>query len=547
MATYISGSPKPRHGNCTHFSVAFGQIFGAAGPNPRPPRRSGRTALRSLGVPALAAMLAAASSGCTVGPDFVPPPAPSATRYTSPAEATASDADAGPVGSRQTVTLGERVSAEWWTLFRSPEIDTLIKEAIAGSPTLESATARLTEAQEAVAAASGALYPQVDVSASVTRQKLNTSSFGLKPGSVSLPPNFNVYQVGPTVSYALDIFGGTRRQIEQKTASADVQRYQLDAAYQTLTGNIVTQAVQVAAARAQLQAIHDILDLDRQNLDLVRKARQAGSVPDTDVVTAQSQLATDETLPPGPAQQLDMAKHALAVLLGRTPGEWSPPDFDLASLTLPGQLPVSLPSQLVHQRPDILAAEAQLHVASAQIGIATAELYPAVTLSGSAGAAALDPGHLFNPAGLVWSIAAGLTEPVFDGGTRQADRRAAVAAFKASAADYRQTVLQAFSQVADILQALSHDAQLLAAQRQALDMASESIRLQRINYSQGGVGLLNLLDAQHQYQQALLGYVRAEVQRYQDTIQLLLAMGGGWWDANLTEAENNPAGRSAND
>ena len=449
----------------------------------------------------------------------------------------------------QTVALGERVTAEWWTLFHSPVIDGLVKEAIASSPTIDSAAARLTAAQEAVTAASGALYPQVGVSASVTRGKLNAASFGLNPNQTPLPPNYNAYQLGPTVSYALDVFGVTRRQIEAKAASADVQRYQLDAAYQTLTGNIVTQALQVAALRAQLQAVRDVLDLDRQNLDLVRTERRAGSVPDTDVVSAQSQLASDETLLPGPEQQLDVAKHALAVLLGRAPGDWSPPDLDLTSLTLPGLLPVSLPSELVHQRPDILAAEAQIHVASAQIGVATAQLYPAITLSGSVGAAALDAGHLFNPANLAWSIAAGLTEPVFDGGMRQAERRAALAEFKASAADYRQTVLQAFGQVADTMQALSHDAQLLAGQRQALDVASESVRLQRLSYSGGGSAILPLLDAQRQYQQARLGYVRAEAQRYQDTAQLLVAMGGGWWSTRLASADDraDPAGSPSHD
>jgi NodT family efflux transporter outer membrane factor (OMF) lipoprotein len=460
-------------------------------------------------------------------------------RYTAPGETPVRETVPEPAASTQTVALGEGVTAEWWTLFRSPEIDALVKEAIAGSPTLESATARLTAAREAVSAASGALYPQVDFSASVTRGNINAASFGLNPDFARLPPNYNAYQLGPTVSYALDIFGGIRRQIEGKAASADIQRYQLCAAYQILTGNAATQAMQIAAVRAQLQAIHDILDLDRRNLDLVRTQRQAGSVPDTDVVSAQSQLAADETLLPGPQQQLDMAKHALAVLLGRAPGDWSPPDFDLGKMTLPGQLPISLPSELVRRRPDILAAEAQLHVASAQIGVATAQLYPSITLSGGVGAAALNPGHLFNPSGLMWSIAAGLTEPVFDGGMREADRRTALAEFKASAADYRQTVLQAFGQVADVLQALRHDAQLLAAQQHAVDLATESVRLQRIRYSGGGAGILELLDAQRQYQQAQLGYVRAEAQRYQDTIQLLAAMGGGWWGTNLATTDDN--------
>jgi NodT family efflux transporter outer membrane factor (OMF) lipoprotein len=496
--------------------------------------------VRNWGSPVIVALLVAASSGCTVGPDFAPPKEPSTHRYTPPGETPVSDASAS--SPKQTIALGEKVTANWWNLFRSPEIDTLVKQAIVGSPTLESAKARLTEAQEMVAATSGALYPQVSFDASVARERLSATTFGLKPGAFPLPPNFNVYQVGPTVSYALDIFGGTRRQIEEQSALADFQGYQLSAAYLTLTGNSVTQAIQVATIRAQLKAIDDILETDRQNLDLVRTELQAGSVPDTDVVTAESQLAADETLLPGPDQQLSAAKHALAVLIGRAPGDWSPPDLDLAALTLPEKLPVSFPSELVHQRPDILAAEAQLHAASAQIGVATAQLYPSITLSGSVGAAALDPGHLFNPSALVWSIAAGLAQPLFDGGTRKAERRAALAAFKASAADYQQTVLQAFGQVADILQALTHDANLLTAQQHALDLASESVRLQRISYAGGNTGLLNLLDAQRQYQQALLGYVRAEAQRYQDTIQLLVAMGGGWWNANLDATLNGQSG-----
>lgn len=295
----------------------------------------------------------------------------------------------------------------------------------------------------------------------------------------------------------------------------------------------------MATIRGLRKAVSDTLDIDRQNLSLVRRERQAGTVPDTDVVTAASQLATDETQLPGLDQQLSVARHALAVLLGRAPGNWSPPDFDLAALTLPSRLPVSLPCELVHQRPDIQAAEAQLHAASAQIGIATAQLYPSITLSSGIGAAGLDPGHLFSPSGLVWSIAAGLTQPIFDGGTRRAERRAALASFKASAADYQQTVLRAFGQVADILQALTHDANLLGAEQHAVDMASEAVRLQRINYANGGTGILSLLDTQRQYQRARLGYVRAEAQRYQDTIQLFVAMGGGWWGTDLAAANTN--------
>lgn len=472
-------------------------------------------------------------AGCTVGPDFKRPDAPSTERYLPAAEAsTKAVAPATP-----SAVLGAKVTADWWTLFRSPVIDALVKDAIAGSPTLDSAKARLSSAREAIAEASAALYPQVSFNASVTRERRSGSEFGLS--SVSLPPNFNVFQLGPTASYDLDLFGGTRRQIEERESEADFQRDQLDAAYVTLTGNTATEAIALADASAELRAIDDIIGLDQQNLALVRAERAAGTKPDTDVVTAETQLATDETLQPGPAQALSVARHALAELLGRTPGDWAPPDIDLASLILPGELPVSLPSELVRQRPDILATEAQLHAASARIGVATAQLYPSITLSGGAGVAALDPGHLFNPASLVWSVAAGLTQPIFDGGLREAERRAALDDFKATAADYRETVLQAFQQVADILQALDHDAKLLVAQQHALDLATESVRLQRRSYSSGTTDILELLDAQRQYQQARLGYVRADAQHFRDAIQLLVAMGGGWWDAGIAVAPND--------
>ena len=483
------------------------------------------------------AMLGMAVAGCTLGPDFEAPQPPSVTRYTSPGETTAPGPDATKGVPTQAIAIGERVAANWWTLFRSSKLDLLVKQAIAGNLTLESAKARLAQAREAIAVASSALYPQIGLSADVTEAKQSASAFGLSPDTVPLPPSYNLFQVGPTASYTPDLFGQTHRRIEQQVALAEYQSDQLDAAYLTLTGNTVSQALRAAAVRSQLKALNDILDLDRQNVELVRKQRQTGTVPDSDVIVAESQLAADETLKPGLEQQLSVAKHALGVLIGRAPGNWSPPDFDLAAFILPHRLPGSIPSQLVHQRPDIQAAEAQLHAASAQIGIATAQLYPSITLSAGISANSLNGGQLFSPGGLVWSVAAGLAQPIFDGGMREAERRAALAAFKEAAADYQQTVLQAFGQVADILQALKHDTDLLAAQTHALSMASEAVRLQRINYGSGGSGVIGLLDAQRQYQQAQLGYVRAEAQRYQDTVQLLVAMGGGWWDQKLASTE----------
>jgi NodT family efflux transporter outer membrane factor (OMF) lipoprotein len=489
--------------------------------------------------PLIATLLALAAAGCrTVGPNFTPPPAPTTAHYTSPGERTAPDPDAGSAPT-QTVALGEKVTADWWTLFRSPDLDGLVKQAIAGSPTLDGAKARLAEAHEGVIEARSALYPQIGFNASIAGEKQSAAMFGLQPDAFPLPSSYELFQFGPSASYTLDLFGGTRRRIEQQAALADFQSDQLDAAYLSLTGDTVTQAIEVASVRAQLKAVSDILDIDQQNLDLVRTERRAGTVPDSDVVRAESQLAADKTLRPGLDQQLSVAKHALAVLTGRAPGDWSPPDFDLTALTLPSELPVSLPSDLVRQRPDILAAESLLHASSARIGIATAQLYPEITLSAGLSASSLNGGALFDPSGLVWSIAGGLTQPIFDGGRRKAQQRAALADFKASAADYRQTVLLSFGQVADVMQSLTHDAELLASQQRALELASESERLQRINYGAGGVGLIDLLDAQRQYQQARLGYVRAQAQRYQDTIQLLVAMGGGWWDAKLTVTDND--------
>ncbi|HSZ52753.1 MAG TPA: efflux transporter outer membrane subunit [Caulobacteraceae bacterium] len=480
-------------------------------------------------------LLATAATGCVVGPNFKPPAAPTQTRYLPPTERSPSAPPGQAAPPAQTIELGAEVTADWWTLFQSPPMDSLVRQAIAGSPTLDSARARLAEANETVRSARSALSPQVGFTASEGEEKYSASAFGLAPNIFPLPSHFNLFQLGPSASYHIDAFGGVHRQIEAQTALADYQRDQLDAAYLTLTGETVSQALQVAAARAQIQAASEIVALDKQNLDLVRRSREAGEAPDSDVVLSESQLAADETLSPPLEQELDVARHALAVLTGRAPSDWSPPDFDLDALTLPQALPVSLPSEFVHHRPDIMAAEAQLHAASAQIGVATARLYPDINLNAGITAASLNAGGLFDSSGLVWSVAAGLTQPIFDGGMRRAERRAALDEFKASAADYRQTVLRAFEDVADILRALDHDSALLAAQQRALASATESVRLQQINYQGGGTGLLALVDAQRQYQQARLGYARALAARYQDTARLLMAMGGGWWGAHLAE------------
>jgi outer membrane protein TolC len=266
-------------------------------------RNVSRSAVRIV-----AAVLIMAVAGCTVGPDFEAPKPPSVTRYTSPGEATVPGPDATKAVPTQAIALGARVAANWWTLFRSPKLDLLVKQAIAGNLTLESAKARLAEAREAIAVATSALYPQIGLNAGATEQKQSADAFGLTPNVAPLPSSFNLFQVGPTASYTPDLFGQTHRRIEQQVALAEYQSDQLDVAYLTLTGNTVSQALRAAAARSQLKALNDILDIDRQNVELVRKQRQAGTVPDSDVIVAESQLAADETMQPGLEQQLKLSR-----------------------------------------------------------------------------------------------------------------------------------------------------------------------------------------------------------------------------------------------
>ncbi len=494
----------------------------------------------------LAAVAAVAVlAGCAVGPDFVRPAAPTVGRYT--AAATPGTFAPGGDEPEQRIAVGDSISAEWWELFHSPPLAEAVRLAIDGNQTLAAAEATLAQAQEAVAQARAAFYPQINFTGSVSRQQRNSA-----PSRGSTSSIFNLYTLGPNVSYSPDVFGGTRRQVEQAAAQAESQGRQLAAAYLALTGNVVSQAITIAGTRLEIAAQEEIINDDQKNLDLVRTKLEAGKAAETDVLTAETQLATDQAQLPPLAQQLSAAQHAFSVLLGRFPAEWSPPDFELTALTLPGELPLTLPSELVHQRPDILAVEASLHAASAAIGVATAQMYPSINLSASVGQEALTAGTLFAGSSTIWSLASGVTAPIFEGGALVAQRRGAVDAYQAALATYRQTVLQAFGQVADVLEALAHDADLVADQRHALSVADRSRALQRLSYAEGKTDVLNLLDAERLYQQARLGYTRAETERYEDTTQLFVAMGGGWWKAtdataarlNGTAVQRRPEDRS---
>ena len=462
--------------------------------------------------------------GCTLGPDFEQPKAPDTKGYTE--EGIPETRVPNAKEPEQRFVLGKKVTGDWWQLFHAKRLNEVLEQSIAGSPTLVAATATLAQASENIVIARGALYPQVDFTAGYSRQRVNFAAVGInQPG-----PIINLFSIGPTVSYALDPFGGNRRRVEQQEALTEFQDYQLDAAYLTLTGNAATQALNIASAREQIKVVNSIIQDDDENLRLIRTELQAGEATQLDVQSAISQLTSDRTLLPPLYQQVSVARHALAILLGRLPADWVAPDFDLEEFTLPPVLPVSLPSELVRQRPDILASEAQLHAASASIGVATAQLYPNINLSGSFVQEAIKTSTLFDPTSSIWNVGAQLLAPVFHGGELEAQKRASVDAFDAALANYKQTVLTGFDQVADVMQALAHDTQELEEQRLALEAADERLRLTRTTYQYGNVGVLQVLDSQRGVEQSRLGYVRAEAQRLLDTVQFLTAMGGGWWD-----------------
>lgn len=477
--------------------------------------------------------LLALCCACTVGPNFLRPAAPAAPAYTPDAKAEQGAGD-------QHIAMGQKITGDWWTLYRSDPLNAVLEQAIAGNRSLAGAQATLVAAQEAVIQARGGLYPQVDLGAGATRQHINGAEFGLKNLPPGFPPYSNLFRIGPTVSYALDIFGGTRRAIEQTEALADAQDFTLDAAYLTLTGNAVTEALTIASLRMQISTVEGIIADDDNNLSLVQREVSAGVATQLDIETARSQLASDRTLLPPLRQQVNAARHALAVLEGRAPSQGAPPDFDLDRITLPADLPLSLPSDLVRQRPDILNAEAQLHAASAAIGIATAQLYPSITLTSALSQQAISVDTLFHGADTIWSVGGSLTAPLFHGGELEAQRRRAKANFDSALDSYEQTVLQAFAQVADVLDALNEDAALLAEEQSALQAAQASLDLNRRAYSLGSIAVLQVLDAERLVEQARLGYVRARAQRYLDTAQLFLAMGGGWWNWREQGAEPKP-------
>ena len=452
-------------------------------------------------------------AGCAVGPDFVAPPTPAPPGYT-----------AAPVA---VVTSGTDIPALWWELFQSPALSRLVARALSNNPGVESAQAALNAARENAEAQRGAFFPQVSATTSSSRQSTSTT--------LSSPLNdsryiFNLHTPQLNVAYTPDVFGGNRRLLESQRAQAEAQRFLYEATRLTLAANVVLAAVTEASIRGQITAANDTLRLQQRQLLLLQRQAKLGAIGAGDTAAQESLLAQTQGALLLLEKQLALQRNQLSTLLGQRPDEALAERFELADLVLPKALPLSLPSQLADQRPDVRAALAQLQSASAQIGVAVAARLPAVTLTAGAGSTALTVGSLFGPGTGFWALGAGLAQPLFDGGTLLHRQRAAEATYEEARAQYRGVVIGAFQSVADALQALDHDTRMVDAAAQGEAAAARSLRAAQHRFNTGDTGLFEVLGAQLIESQAKSTPVQARASRYADTVALLQALGGGWWN-----------------
>ena len=479
--------------------------------------------LRGFAVAATAVFLAA----CAVGPDYHAPDVPAVGIYTERPQPERTEAAPVRGGEAQRFDVGGKISAERWTLFGSPELDGLMRTALSRHPSLAAAQAALRQAEENLNAQYAVLYPSVDAGLSGRRQRISGASFGNPAGTIS---PFNLYNASVNVSYAIDVAGGARRELEALQAGIDFQRFQIEATYLSLTGNIATTAFREASLREQIRATRDIVDSQDRQLQLVEKQFALGALSRADVLAQRAQLAQTRANLPPLEKALAQTRNQLAVLIGKFPGEARLPELDLAAFRLPQTLPVSLPSDVVRQRPDIRSAETVMHQTNARIGVAQALMFPQLTISGGYGVGATNTANLFDRSSSLWNIGANLLQPIFHAGQLQARKRGAEAAYDQAFAQYQQTVLGAFQNVADVLFALEFDAVALKAQADAEAAARESLEMTRAQLRFGSASYLALYNAQRQYEQAKIGLVQAQAVRYADTAALFQALGGGWWE-----------------
>ena len=478
----------------------------------------------------IAGCTALLAAGCAVGPNFKPPPAPPVQGYTAEPPQTTAAAPGVVGGQAQHFRTGADIPADWWRLFHSQPLDALIASALKNNYDLKAAQAALRVANETVLAQRGAFFPAVSASMAGSRQK---QSEVLAPvpnfPTVSSEFQYNLFTPQLAISYEPDIFGLNRRTFETLQAQEQAARFQMIATWTTLSTNVVVTAVQVASLREQVAATRKLIDLEKRSLAILQLRFQRGDASGLDIAAQQSQLAQAQAGLPTLVKQLRQTEHALAVLTGRFPNQGPVASLSLSDLHLPEDLPLSLPSVLVAQRPDVRQARANLHAASAQIGVAAAQRLPNIQLTADAGSSALAISQVFTSGTGFWGITASLTAPIFQGGQLLHQERAAKAAYVEAAQQYRGAVLTAFQNVADTLVALQQDAQALQAAATAARAATRTLDLSQLQLRHGYIGVFELLAAEQAYQQAQMTLAQDEANRFADTAALYQALGGGWW------------------
>jgi NodT family efflux transporter outer membrane factor (OMF) lipoprotein len=474
----------------------------------------------------LLAILAFTLAGCAAGPDFKPPAPPRANGYLphAPGATVAADTTGGEA---QTFEVGGDIPGDWWTLFHSPALSALVAQALKNNHDLKAAQAALRVAHEDVLAQRGSFVPAVSAGFNASRQKDPSSALAPVPSNNAYL--YSLFTPQLSISYTPDLFGLNRRTRESLQAQEQAARFQMIAAWTTLTSNVVVTAVQEASLREQVQATRELVALEKKSLALLQLRFEKGDASKLDVAAQQSQLAQTESGLPALVKQLAATRHALAVLVGAFPDQAPAESLTLVDLHLPKNLPVSLPSKLVAQRPDVRQARANLHAASATIGIAAAQRLPSLDLTANAGSTALAISKVFTSGTGFWGVAASLTAPIFEGGQLMHQERAAKAAYVEAAEQYRGTVLTAFQNVADTLVALDQDARALQAASQAERAAKTTLDLSQLQLKHGYIGTFELLAAQQSYQQARIALFEADASRFADTAALYQALGGGWW------------------
>ena len=489
----------------------------------------------------LLGLAALALFGCAVGPNYKTPAAPNTPGFVPPGALSATTSTAPLAGGEaQRFVDGLDIPGQWWTLFQSDDLNALIQRALKNNPTLEAAQAALRQANENVAVQRGSYYPSVSGEYQIEREKSSGAAFGL-PSAGSFLYTLNTAQVN--VSYTLDVFGGIRRQVEGLQAQSDYEKFSLEASYLSLTANIVAAAVTEASLRAQVAATEEIVRSQQMALDIAQRRFQSGATSRSDVLQQQSTLQSTLATLPLLRSQLAQERNQLATYVGSMPADYTGAEFNLDSLTLPMDLPVSVPSKFVEQRPDIRQYSAMLHQATAQIGVADANMLPQVTLTGSYGGVAGKFSNLLNASSVIYSLVGGLTQPIFKGGALYHQRKAAIAAAEEAAANYDATVLTAFQNVSNTLYALQADADALGADTIAERAAADSLKLQQAQYKSGGASYLQVLTSEQTYQNAAIALVKARAQRFADTAALFQALGGGWWNRNDLAANSSDRGK----